>query len=189
MKVTKFASLCLGILLLSLPLGVSAQEDSLVNHPGYLNLDEIIDNNQNYITSEVYLQNYILKMIAKLTKRSEPDFSKMLSSIELIRVIEMDFKDMQDAKSRNQAQKLVDYLNSNKWDTLVRSRDEHSNVNICIQSDREDHIYALAIVNWEEDSLSVVNVVGDIDLELLARLGEQFDIDSLEDFDEVSDEG
>ena len=186
MKKTKLYIITLGILVLGLPLGGFAQEDKLIDNPGYLNLDELIANNEQYITSEVYLQNYILKMIAKVTRKTEPEFAKMLSSIQLIRVMEFEFDEEGDNSNRAVGERLINQLSHEKWDTLVRSRDDDENVNISIQSDREDHIYALAIVSVKDDELSIVNVVGDIDLEMLARLGEQFNIDSLEDFDEDS---
>ena len=186
MKISKLKTIVLGIALLAFSPGLFAQEEALLNNPGYLNLDELIQNNEEYVTSEVYLQNYILKMIAKITRNSEPDFAKMLSSIQLIRVLEFQFDDEGDNSNQAVGEKLINQLSHDKWDTLVRSRDDDENVNICIQSDREDHIYALAIVSVEDSKLSIVNIVGDIDLELIARLGKQFNIDSLEDFDEES---
>lgn len=187
MKIRKLTTVVLSIFMLGLPLGAFAQDDELLNNPGYLNLDELIENNEAYITSEVYLQNYILKMIAKVARKSEPDFAKMLSSIHLIRVMEFEFDETGDNSNKAIAEKLIGQMNSDSWDTLVRSRDGDENVSICIQSDREDHIYALAIVSSEDTKLSIVNVVGDIDLEMLARLGEQFNIDSLEDFEDDTD--
>lgn len=185
MKLPTFKSAILGILLLGFPLGAYSQKSDILNNPGYLNLDELIENSDDYITSEIYLQNYILKMIAKVARKSEPDFAKMLSSIHLIRVLEFEFDENENKGSKAIASKLVRKLSSGNWDTLVRTRDENSNVNISIQSDKEDHIYALAIVSWEDESMTIVNVVGDIDLEMLARLGEQFDIDALEDIEDL----
>jgi hypothetical protein len=187
MNIRKSKTVVFGILMLGLSLGALAQDDKLFDNPGYLNLDELIENNEAYITSEVYLQSYILKMVAKVAQKSEPDFAKMLSSIHLIRVMEFEFDESGENSNKAVAEKLMRQLSSNHWDTLIRNRDDDQNVSICIQSDREDHIYALAIVSAENSKLSIVNVVGDIDLEMLARLGEQFNIDSLEDFEKDAD--
>ena len=173
----------LSVALLSLPAIGSSQEEPIESHPGYLNLDTILDGSDQYITSEVYLRNYILKMIAKVTQNQEPDFADMLRAIKLIRVVEFNFEDGEGSNTRDRGEELLKAMASSKWDTLVRSRDDGENLNICIQSDRGDHIYALAIVNWDDSEMTIVNVVGDIDLEMLARLGEQFDIDALEDFE------
>jgi len=182
LKLLKIALLSIGML--SLPAIGSSQEEPIEAHPGYLDLDKILEGSNQYITSEVYLRNYILQMISKVTKKSEPDFAKMLGAIKLIRVVEFKFDEAGAEATLPQAEKLVSYLNKNHWDTLVRSRDDGELVNICIQSDRGDHIYALAIVSWDSGELTVVNVVGDIDLEMLSRLGQQFGITELEDFEE-----
>jgi len=176
----------LSVALLSLPAIGSSQEEPIEANPGYLDLDAILDGSDQFITSEVYLRNYILKMIAKVTQNQEPDFANMLRAIKLIRVVEFNFDGEDGNTTRARAEELVKAMSSSKWDTLVRSREEGSNLNICIQSDRGDHIYALAIVNWDDSEMTIVNVVGDIDLEMLARLGEQFDIDALEDFEETA---
>ena len=181
-KVLKIALLSIG--LLSLPAFGSSQEEPIESNPGYLDLDSILEGSNQYVTSEVYLRNYILKMIAKVTKNTEPDFANMLGAIKLIRVVEFAFDSEGAGSTLAKAEALVNHLSKSHWDTLVRNRDNGEYLNICIQSDREDHIYALAIVSWDESEMTLVNVVGDIDLEMLARLGEQFDIDELEDFKE-----
>ena len=183
MKLTALKIALLSIGLLSLSAIGSSQEEPIESNPGYLNLDSILEGSDQYITSEVYLRNYILRMISKVAQKSEPDFANMLSAIKLIRVVEFQFGD-EDALALKKAEQLVSHLSGSHWDTLVRHRDAGEYHNICIQSDREDHIYALAIVSWDNSELTVVNVVGDIDLEMLARLGEQFDIDALEDYEE-----
>jgi hypothetical protein len=185
MKIKPFQIACLSLAMLVLPMVGSSQEHGPIeSHPGYLNIDSVLEGSENYLTSEVYLRNYILRMIAKVTKKSEPDFANMLEAIKLIRVVEFEF----DAEGLNstlaQAESLVNHLQQSRWDTLVRSKQADKTLQICIQSDREDHIYALAIVSWDAYKMTIVNVVGDIDLEMLSRLGSQFGIDELEDFEE-----
>ncbi|MEQ9825946.1 MAG: DUF4252 domain-containing protein [Puniceicoccaceae bacterium] len=182
-KLIKMA--CLWVAMLGLPVVGSSQEEAPIeSHPGYLNIDSVLQGSERYLTSEVYLRNYILRMIARVTKKSEPDFAKMLAAIKLIRVVEFEFDAEGINSTLEKAESLVNHLQKSRWDTLVRSKQSDKTLQICIQSDREDHIYALAIVSWDSYKMTIVNVVGDIDLDMLSRLGSQFGIDELEDLEE-----
>jgi hypothetical protein len=186
MKYRPLKIIWLSLLLLGLPVIGSSQEEPIENHPGYLNLDAILDGANSYVTSEVYLRNYILRMVARVTRKQEPDFANMLDAIKLIRVVEFRFDGEGATSTLAKAEQLVSHLSSKRWDTLVRNRDGDKVINICIQSDQGEHIYALAIVTWDSEKMTVVNVVGDINLEMLSRLGSQFGIGELEDVNEAS---
>jgi hypothetical protein len=168
----------------AMSLAANPQEEEISSHPGYLDLESILQHRETHIKSEVYLQNYILRMISRVAQKTEPEFAKMLSAIKLIRVLEFDFTSDGPEASQLEASKLFDYLGSNRWDTLVRSREGGNQVQICIQTDRSDKIYALAIISAQDHGMTVVNVVGDIDLDMLSRLGSQFNIPALAEYEE-----
>ncbi len=159
-----------------------AQPASLLENPGYLHLDEVLENNQQYLKTEVYLKQYILRMVARVAAAEEPEFAQMLNSIQLIRVMTFEYDQSGADNAEDSANKLLSHMNTGMWDTLVRSRDEGNTVNISMQSNQEDIINALAVVTWNEESMTVVNLVGEIDLDMLARLGEQFDIGPLQEY-------
>lgn len=157
-----------------------AQPTALLENPGYLHLDEVLENNQQYLKTEVYLKQYILRMVARVAAAEEPEFAQMLNSIQLIRVMTFEYDETGVENAQDSANTLLSHMNKGMWDTLVRSRDDDNAVNISMQSNQEDIINALAVVTWDNQSMTVVNLVGEIDLDMLARLGEQFGIDPLE---------
>lgn len=161
---------------------LSAQDDGagVGSQPGYLDLDRFVSENSGNVKTEVFLQSNILQMAARLVRQAEPEFAKMLESIALIRVVDLEFQDSDVGSIDNRSSSLLSSMRDGSWQTLVRTRNGDERTEICMQSRHPDRIDALAIVSGRGTRLSVVNIVGEIDLEKIVRLGEQFNIQSLE---------
>lgn len=161
---------------------LSAQDDGagVGSQPGYLDLDRFVSENSANVKTEVFLQSNILQMAARLVRQAEPEFAKMLESIALIRVVDLEFQDSDVGSIDNRSSALLSSMRDGSWQTLVRTRNGDERTEICMQSRDPDRIDALAIVSGRGTRLSVVNIVGEIDLEKIVRLGEQFNIQSLE---------
>ena len=147
---------------------------------GYLDLDRFVSENSGNVKTEVFLHSNILQMAARLVRQAEPEFAKMLESIALIRVVDLEFQDSDVGSIDNRSSALLSSMRDGSWQTLVRTRNGDERTEICMQSRDPDRIDALAIVSGRGTRLSVVNIVGEIDLEKIVRLGEQFNIQSLE---------
>ena len=163
--------------------GLWAQDDGEAvtrSQSGYLDLDRFVSENSGNVKTEVFLHSNILQMAARLVRQAEPEFAKMLESIALIRVVDLEFQDSDVGSIDNRSSSLLSSMRDGSWQTLVRTRNGDERTEICMQSRDPDRIDALAIVSGRGTRLSVVNIVGEIDLEKIVRLGEQFNIQSLE---------
>lgn len=169
---------------------LSAQDDGagVGSQPGYLDLDRFVSENSANVKTEVFLQSNILQMAARLVRQAEPEFAKMLESIDLIRVVDLDFGSTDVGSIDNRSSDLLNSMRDGSWQTLVRMRNGDERTEICMQSRHPDRIDALAIVSGRGSRLSVVNIVGEIDLEKIVRLGEQFNIESLEGLGDLNAE-
>ena len=169
---------------------LSAQDDGagVGSQPGYLDLDRFVSENSANVKTEVFLQSNILQMAARLVRQAEPEFAKMLESIALIRVVDLDFGSTDVGSIDNRSSDLLNSMRDGSWQTLVRMRNGDERTEICMQSRHPDRIDALAIVSGRGSRLSVVNIVGEIDLEQIVRLGEQFNIESLEGLGDLNAE-
>ncbi|HOO91958.1 MAG TPA: DUF4252 domain-containing protein [Opitutales bacterium] len=169
---------------------LSAQDDGagVGSQPGYLDLDRFVSENSANVKTEVFLQSNILQMAARLVRQAEPEFAKMLESIALIRVVDLDFGSTDVGSIDNRSSDLLNSMRDGSWQTLVRMRNGDERTEICMQSRHPDRIDALAIVSGRGSRLSVVNIVGEIDLEKIVRLGEQFNIESLEGLGDLNAE-
>ena len=182
MKMSKWVWLAAGVSVIFSG-GLWAQDDGEAvtrSQSGYLDLDRFVSENSGNVKTEVFLHSNILQMAARLVRQAEPEFAKMLESIALIRVVDLEFQDSDVGSIDNRSSSLLSSMRDGSWQTLVRTRNGDERTEICMQSRDPDRIDALAIVSGRGTRLSVVNIVGEIDLEKIVRLGEQFNIQSLE---------
>jgi Domain of unknown function (DUF4252) len=158
-----------------------AQKENLSNEPGYVDFGDLGSFEKGNDVTEVNLNSKILKMVSKLSDNKDPDLAKMLHGLKLIKVnvFHTDEKDIPQVKDKIIS--LDRKLGSDGWDRIVRSRDHGELVNVYIKSN-DKNIDGLVVTNLDHSGeAAFVNIVGPIDMELIGRLGEKFDIPSLND--------
>ncbi len=150
---------------------VSAQRINL-DLPGLADLadraDEVVD---------VTLDSTMLRLAAKFLGGNDPDereVRSLINGLEGIYVRSYEF-----SKEGEYDRKLVDQIRSQlgpSWKPLVtvRSRTK-DNVNIMADM-RGDRVAGLVILSADPREFTVVNIVGDIDIDRLARLEGEFGI-------------
>lgn len=89
--------------------------------------------------------------------------------------------DKEGQYDRNVVDRLRGQLGSS-WNKIVNVRGRRENVEIYTQS-RGDQITGLVVISAEPRELTVVNIVGPIDLDQLAKMEGQFGIPNLSDSD------
>lgn len=165
----------LSILLFAV-LPVSAQEvEDLEKHPGYIDLENIrIPKNAGKIT-DITLGPALLK-IASMFRDSEDETSEMigknLSGLLSIRVKSFQVSDSGEMKELEPIiARIQDKLNKDKWEYIVRVKEEDSFTNISVRYDKEKAV-GLLLMSWDSHGeATFINVVGGIQLEDLAAMG------------------
>lgn len=134
-------------------------------------------------TIEVSLDERLLRIAAKFLKQEDPDEAKvreLVSGLKGVYVRVFEF-DKPGEYSQNDLEGLRSQLQAPGWTKIVgvRSRRDGENVDVHLKY-QGDNVLGLAIIAAEPKELTVVNIVGPIDLEKLSRLEGQFGIPKLE---------
>lgn len=129
-------------------------------------------------TVDLTLDGFLLS-IAKQFARADDQHDEalaLLQDIQSLRVRSFDF-DSDDAYSRADVEAVRRQLAGPGWSALaqVRKREPKSDVDIFLNTEG-DKVLGLALVASEPRSFTIVNIVGNIDIDKLAKLEGQFGI-------------
>ena len=141
-------------------------------------------------TVDVNLDERLLKLVTPALSSKEPDednTKKMIAGLKGIYVKSFDF-DMENQYTDADVNPVREQLRSPGWSRIVevRSRRENMHVEVYILTngnatgDAAGRIDGLAILAFGPKNLTVVNIVGAVDLERLSKLEGQFGVPELD---------
>jgi len=133
-------------------------------------------------TVEVSLDERLLRIAAKFLKSEDPDEAKikeLVSGLKGVYVRVFEFENPGEYTT-NDLEVMRSQLQAPGWTKIVgvRSRRDGENVDVYLKY-QGDNVLGLAILAAEPKELTVVNIVGPIDLEKLSQLEGQFGIPKL----------
>jgi hypothetical protein len=170
------------LLLLLLPFLAFAQEKDYSKELGFVDFGDLTQFENEDNLTEVYLEENLLKMVSKMTKEDESGISVLLDKIKLIKVnvFEVDAKNQKTIQ--NKITDIDKMLVNKKWDRIVRSKHKGEFANVYIKQDADNKIAGLVVTTLEDKGeAAFINIVGQIDLEEIGKLGDKFNIPSLND--------
>lgn len=173
----KTKSLIISVLMLIFCISLSAQKKDYSSYAGYVEFGDLSAYEDGGEVTEVLIEEHLLKMIAKLAVNEEPEMGEVLKGIKLVKVHTFEVtKDNYEAL-RAKITSLNERIMDAQWDRIVRTRSNREMVNVFIKTAGEESIEGLVVTLVEKDGDAVfVNIVGDINLETISRLGDKFDI-------------
>jgi hypothetical protein len=125
---------------------------------------------------DITVDGFLLNIAKKFARESDDEDLRILTDIKSVRVRNFTF-DSDDAYSRADIDAVRRQLSAPGWSQLVsahkRAAKEDVDVFICAENDR---ILGLAVVASDPRSFTIVNIIGSIDVDKLARLEGQFGI-------------
>jgi hypothetical protein len=152
--------------------------------PGYFDFGDLTVFEKGDEVTEVFLESNILNMVAAITEDEEPELSAMLNGLKLVKVNVFKVSDKNEAAITNRINELNKKLTTRRWDRIVRSRGGNEIVNIYIKTSGKSAINGLVVTTINKGGEAVfVNIVGNIDLKKISKLGAKFDIPSLDKID------
>lgn len=164
----------LALVCLVLPAAAFAQFDT--DHPGYFPIEDLGILPQEKITLEINLPGSMLKFVALAMDEEDPDFSRIVDSLESIRVrgAEIDDSGMESVRSglQNASQKLK----AAGWLSMVRVREDDEEVYVFFKQEGEAMV-GLTVFTIEDEEVMLINLVGSIDPTDLSDLAEGLDLD------------
>jgi hypothetical protein len=125
---------------------------------------------------DITVDGFLLNIAKRFARESDDEDLQILTDIKSIRVRNFTF-DSEDAYSRSDIEVVRRQLTAPGWSQLVsahrRENREDVDIFVCAENDR---ILGLAVVASEPRSFTIVHVVGNIDIDKLAKLEGQFGI-------------
>jgi hypothetical protein len=156
------------------------RDEALTNLPGYVDLGAWAGLDTAESTVEVYIKEPILGLVARLAGEGDPELARVLSALKLIRVQTYSIGAARTPSIKSEIEEIRKRLQKEHWETVVRAQEKNEQVHVFLKS-AENKVNGLFIVAAEYgDEIAFVNIVGDIDLDSIARLGEKFDIPGLD---------
>ena len=67
-------------------LSIQAQRKDYSKEPGYLNFGDLAALENDDSGTEVYLEDHLLQMVAKMSKKEDPALASVIEKIKLVRV-------------------------------------------------------------------------------------------------------
>ena len=182
MKLIKFALITL-ILFGSTTL--FAQKELELKQPGYFEFGDLSYLESGEKASEILLEESLIKAISDMSEGKDPEIAKLLGQLKYIHVNSFGITE-KNTKNIDEKMKLFDTeLSGKNWQRIVSTRDKKTSLSVYIKSERPSKIEGLVILAKRKNSeATFVNIVGNIDLKSLGKLGQKFNIPSLDKFKE-----
>lgn len=159
--------------------GGMAQDKPFQELPGFVDIHNILSEKEGELTTEIEIKNPLLSMVARMSEAKDDDLANLLSGLELIKVykFKIDQENIPDIK-----EKLLNLdveMKKQQWDQFVKIREKDQFSNIYLQT-IDDAINGLTVFTIDGDETILINIVGNIDLTLIGKMGKKFDIPELD---------
>jgi hypothetical protein len=159
---------------------VAGAQGELSKHPGFVDFRAMNISGGEEPKIEVNLRGSLLGLAARIASDEEPELSSTLMSLEAIHV---EVYDAEYRKSDSYVEQLAETAKSleNKgWETIVRVRDKGEHAYIAVKSEGDNIVGLVVLAADRGDEIVLVNIVGNINIDEIWRVGREFDIDHLD---------
>ena len=129
---------------------------------------------------EVQIKSNLLSLAAQLIEKQQPDVAKLLRSVQLVHVNVVGLTDENRAEVTQRVRQIQQDLAPQGWEQTVTVQDKKDDVGVYLKTRGGEAIQGLVITVCDGSKEAVlVNIVGDIQPEQVAELGEKLGIDPL----------
>jgi len=129
---------------------------------------------------EVHIRSNLIAMAARLAEKAEPEVAELIRGLQLIRVnvISLDEQNRGEVEARVKA--VRGQLDAQGWERIVVAQSQKEDVGVYVKTRGDEAIEGVVVTVIEGNQEAVfVNVVGNLQPEKLATLGERFDLEPL----------
>jgi hypothetical protein len=132
---------------------------------------------------EVQVDSNLLSLAAKVVEKQQPDAAKLLRSVQLVHVNVIGLTDKNRADLEKRVREIRHDLDTQGWDHNVAVQEKKGqDVGIYTKTRGGEALAGLAITVIDpNDSVVLINIVGDIRPEQVAALADKLDIKPLKD--------
>jgi hypothetical protein len=162
-------------------INVLAQSTDVTNEPGYVDFGDFsaLENTTN--VTEIILDEDLLSVLATMSDESDPNIMAILNGLKLVKANVYEISDDNMDLLRQRINEVDSKLSNSDWKRIVKTRSEDELANVYIKLNGNKKIVGLAVTNFEKDGeAAFVNIVGNIDLATIGKLGKKFGIPQLD---------
>jgi hypothetical protein len=129
---------------------------------------------------EVNITSNLIAMISRLTKTSEPEIANLIEGIKTIRVNVIGLTDDNREEIQERMKGIRTQLDTQGWERLVTVQQQQQDVGVHLKLRGQEAVEGLVVTVMQGTKEAVfINIVGNIQPENLAIIGERFNIDPL----------
>jgi len=158
-----------------------AQSSDLKNEPGYVDFGDFTAFENSTKVTEVILDEDLLSVLATMSDVDDPNIMTILNGIKLVKANVYEISDENKDQLKKRINEVDSKLSKTNWKRIVKTKSEDEIANVYIKLNNDKKIVGLAVTNFEKGGeAAFVNIVGNIDLATIGKLGKKFGIPQLE---------
>jgi hypothetical protein len=184
----KSAGLFLIFLMLAASNAFPQEKTDYSKYPGYVDFGNISKYMTGDNVKEVNLDSNLLNMLSKMGGEKDTSFKSVVSGLKLIRVNSFGVNASNENEVKDVIASVDKSLMSKNWERIVKVKEngEYTNVYVLPSSDYENFlglcvtsIDAKKKKDKEGAEATFVNIVGNINMSQLGKLGDKFNFPSM----------
>lgn len=156
------------------------QKEDFSNEPGFFDYSEYTQFKNIEPTTAVHLEGPMLKAIARMGENRSEKAAEMLASLKLVKVNEFPIAKGDLEKTEATIAAMDKKLQSLKWERIIKTKEKGMLASVYVKMDTNETYSGLFVIAMDkENDLTLVNIVGKIDLETIGNLSEQINLPGL----------
>ena len=164
-----------------LSINIFSQSTDVTKEPGYVDFGDFTEFENSTKVTEVTLDEDLLSVLATMSDVDDPNIMEILNGIKLVKANVYEISDENKDLLKKRINEVDSKLSNTKWKRIVKTRSEDEMANVYIKLNNDKKIIGLAVTNFEKGGeAAFVNIVGNIDLSTIGKLGKKFGIPHLE---------
>ena len=165
-----------------LSINLLSQSTDVTKEPGYVDFGDFTVFENSTKVTEVILDEDLLSVLATMSDENDPNIMSILNGIKLVKANVYEISDENKDLLRKRINEIDSKLTNSNWKRIVKTRSEEEMANVYIKLNNDKKIVGLAVTNFEKGGeAAFVNIVGNIDLATIGKLGKKFGIPHLGD--------
>ncbi len=151
------------------------QKGDYSKEPGYFDFSQFASIKTGEMTTEVYLEEPLLKMAGKMAEGEKGNVGNMISTLKLVKVNEFNVDWKEFTKMENAIESMEKDLLAKQWDRIIKTKSKNDYTNVYVKSGSDGSFVGLVVTSLNKGGkVTFVNIVGRIDLETIGQLSKQF---------------
>lgn len=148
--------------------------------PGYFDYMQYTSLKQNDASTEVYLEEPLLKMVGKMAEEKKEGVGKIIAGLKLVRVNEFKIEKNEMENISASFETIGKELANKKWERIIKMKQVSNMVNVFVKP--LDGAYGGLMITMldKKGKATFVNIVGSINLETLGKLSEELKLPGLD---------